>query len=59
MWFKAISRLKVNLEKSELIPVGSVKNVDELAQEFRCKVGVLPSSYLAFPLGALFKFVSI
>ncbi|RVW32639.1 hypothetical protein CK203_076505 [Vitis vinifera] len=35
----AISRLKVNLEKSELIPVGSVKNVDELAQEFRCKCG--------------------
>ncbi|RVW85182.1 hypothetical protein CK203_032867 [Vitis vinifera] len=31
--------LKVNLEKSELIPVGSVKNVDELAQEFRCKCG--------------------
>ena len=59
MWFKAISRLKVNLENSELILVGSVKNVDELAQEFTCKVGVLPSSYLAFPLGALFKFVSI
>nr|CAN75355.1 hypothetical protein VITISV_002476 [Vitis vinifera] len=34
MCFETFFRLKVNLEKSELIPVGSVKNVDELAKEF-------------------------
>ena len=41
---EAIFGLKVNLEKSELIPMGSVENIKELAQEFKCKVGVLPSS---------------
>ena len=27
MWFEVISRLRVNLDKSELIPVGRVENV--------------------------------
>ncbi|RVW85897.1 putative mitochondrial protein [Vitis vinifera] len=58
MWFKAISRLRVNLEKSELIPVGRVENVDELADEFGYKVGKLPSTYLGMPLGAPFKSVA-
>ena len=31
MWFEAMSGLKINLDKSELIPVGSVENVEELA----------------------------
>ena len=34
MWFEAISGLRVNLDKSELIPVGRVENVEELAEEF-------------------------
>ncbi|RVW30523.1 putative ribonuclease H protein [Vitis vinifera] len=38
----AISGLRVNLEKSELIPVGRVENVDELADEFGYRVGKLP-----------------
>ena len=27
MWFEAISGLRVNMDKSELIPLGRVKNV--------------------------------
>ena len=34
MWFEAISGLRTNLEKNELIPVGRVENVEELADEF-------------------------
>ena len=30
MWFVAMSRLKVNLDKSEIIAVGRVENVEEL-----------------------------
>ncbi|RVW26080.1 putative ribonuclease H protein [Vitis vinifera] len=35
--------LKVNLEKSELIPVGRVTDIEDLALELGCKVGGLPS----------------
>ena len=52
MWFEAISGLKINLDKSELIPVGRVSNVVELASVIGCKVGVLPTTYLGLPLGA-------
>ena len=47
----------MNLEKSELIPVGRVENVEELAEEFGYKVGRLPSTYLGMSLGAPFKSV--
>ena len=55
MWFGPNSGLKINLEKSELILVGRVENLDDLLDELRCKVGSLPSSYLGLPLGASFK----
>ncbi|RVX01678.1 hypothetical protein CK203_024373 [Vitis vinifera] len=54
----SIHWLRVNLEKSELIPVGRVENVDELADEFGYRVGKLPSTYLGMPLGAPFKSVA-
>ena len=57
MWFEAMSGLKVNLDKSEIIAVGRVENVEELALEFSCKVSQLPS-YLGLPLGARFKEVA-
>ena len=58
MWFETLSGLKANLEKSELIPIGRVENVEELADEFGYKVGNLPpSTYLGMPLGAPFKSV--
>ncbi|RVW96590.1 putative ribonuclease H protein [Vitis vinifera] len=53
-----MSGLRVNLEKSELIPVGRVENVDELADEFGYRVGKLSSTYLGMSLGAPFKSVA-
>ena len=51
MWFEAISGLRINLNKSEIIPVGRVTDVEVLALELGCKVGTLPSFYLRLPLG--------
>ena len=59
MWFKAMLGLKINLEKSELIPLGRVENVEMLAVELRYKVGRLPSTYLGIPLGSRYKFVRV
>ena len=59
MWFEALSGLKINLEKSELIPVGRVSNVDYLADELGCKVGSLPTTYPGLPLGAHCKSVAV
>ena len=58
MWFEAISGLKINLHKSELIPMGVVPNFEDLARVLGCKVGSLPSCYLGLPLGAAFKIIS-
>ena len=55
MWFETILGLRVNLDKSELILVGRVENVEEPTEEFGYKVGRLPSTYLGMPLGAPFK----
>jgi exonuclease III len=55
VWFQASSGLKINLGKSELVPVGSVPDVEELAVVLGCKVGTLPMSYLGLPLGSSFK----
>ncbi|RVW27733.1 hypothetical protein CK203_109967 [Vitis vinifera] len=46
MWFEAASGMRINLDKSELIPVGRVVDIDDLALDFGCKVGSLPSTYL-------------
>ena len=39
LWFEVISRLKINLEKSLVLAVGDVENLDELALELGCKTG--------------------
>ena len=59
MWFEAVLGLRINLEKSELILVGRVENIDDLAMEFGCRVGSLPSTYLGLPLGAPLKSVTV
>ena len=51
MWFEVISRLKINLEKSELISIGKVPIMEDLVDILGCKVGSLPSKYLGLPLG--------
>ena len=41
MWFEVASGLRINMEKSSIIPVGRVENVESLAREGGCKVGEL------------------
>ena len=45
MWFETLLRLRINLEKSELYPIGSVGDVEALAVVLGCKVGSLPTTY--------------
>ena len=52
MWFEALSGLRINLSKSEIIPVERVDGYEALAAELGCKVGSLLASYLGLPLGA-------
>ena len=59
MWFETCSGLRINLEKSELIPVGRVHDIQDLALELGYRVGGLPSCYLGLPLGAPFKSVMV
>ncbi|GMP91881.1 hypothetical protein CsSME_00042358 [Camellia sinensis var. sinensis] len=53
--FEAVSGFRVNLAKSELIPMGEVVRTPVLATILGCKVVPLPVSYLGLPLGASFK----
>ncbi|RVX03335.1 LINE-1 reverse transcriptase-like [Vitis vinifera] len=55
VWFEAASGLRINLAKSEVIPVGEVEDIEMLAVELGCKVGTLLSVYLGLPLGAKHK----
>jgi hypothetical protein len=48
--FEAVSGLKMNLAKLELVLVGSVDNVAGLAWILGCGVGSLPLNYLGLPL---------
>ncbi|XP_035551475.1 uncharacterized protein LOC118349845 [Juglans regia] len=47
-----VSGLKVNLSKSEMVVVGAVPNINNLARLLDCKVLSLPMKYLGLPLGA-------
>ena len=59
MWFEAISRLRINLSKSEIIPMGMISNVETLAIELGCGVGSLLTTYLGLPLGEPHKSVRV
>ena len=58
-WFEASSGLRINLDKSVLIPVGEMEEIEEMAVELGCKVGSLPTVYLGLPLGAHHKAISV
>lgn len=51
MWFKALSRLRVNLLKSEIMLVGRVAGACYLAS-LRVQGGLITLSYLVLPLGS-------
>ena len=53
--FQAVTRLKVNVLKSEMVPIGEVPNIHVLAELLGCRIGSLPMTYLGMPLGASFK----
>lgn len=53
--FKAVSGLRLNFEKSTLFAVGDLPNLDQLAVDFDCKKGALPTKYLGLPLGSTHK----
>ena len=57
--FQAVTSLKVNVAKSEMVPIGEVNNVQALAEILGCRVGALPMTYLGMPLGAPHKSPSI
>ena len=59
MSFDTMSGLKINLAKSEIIPIGSVINLEGLASELGCKMGSFPTSYLGLPLGAKHKALGV
>ena len=59
MWFEALSGLKINLDKSEIFPIGGRENVEALTVELGCKAGLLPTTYLGLPLRASNKSVGI
>ena len=57
--FQAFTRLKVNVGKSEIVPVGDVGSIGALANILHCRVGSLPMKYLGMPLGTPYKIASI
>ena len=59
MWFEAMSGLRINLNKSEIILIGPIDNVVELALELGCGIGSFPISYLGLPLGASHKVIGV
>ena len=58
-WFEAASSLRINLAKSELIPVGEVEDIEEMVVELGCRVGDFPIKYLGLPLRAHHKALSM
>jgi hypothetical protein len=53
--FESVSGLKVNLAKSNLIPMGNVVQVGRVVDILGCEVASLPVMYLGLPLGASYK----
>ena len=58
-WFEAVSGLKINLSKSEMVLVGNVPHIGDLVEILGCKVSALPLTYLGLPLGARFNSTSM
>ncbi|XP_042953731.1 uncharacterized protein LOC122290185 [Carya illinoinensis] len=57
--FEVASGLKVNLDKSEMMPIGGVQRLRHLANTLGCKTGTLPMTYLGLPLGAPSRVVAL
>jgi hypothetical protein len=53
--FEVVSRLRINLGKSKIVPVGPVANVENLVQVLGGRITSLLMKYLGLPLGARYK----
>ena len=53
--FEAVTSLKVNTLKSEMVPIGEVPNVHVLTEILGCRIGSLSVTYLGMPLGVSHK----
>ncbi len=53
--FEVVSGLHINLGKTEIVPVGLVPEVHDLAQVLGATITSIPMKYLGLPLGAQFK----
>ena len=53
--FQIVTGLKVNVLKSEMVPIGEVPNIHVLVEILGCRIGSLPMTYLGMPLGASHK----
>jgi hypothetical protein len=51
--------MKINLVKSNIVPIVKVGDVEGLAHILGCRVLSLPMKYLGLPLGASYKATSI
>lgn len=49
--FKAVSDLKIDLAKSDLVPMGNIDNVDRLVGILSCRVSSLSLKYFVFRWG--------
>ena len=52
LWFEAYFGLRINLEKSVIMLVREVDNVEQLALELGCNLGTLLTTYLGLPRGS-------
>ena len=52
LWFEAFSGLKINPDKSSMLAMGNVDDIEGLAMELGCSTRILPTNYLGLPLGA-------
>jgi hypothetical protein len=57
--FEATTGLRVNLAKSEMVPIGDVGNLAILADIQCYRIVQFPMNYLGMPLGSSFKALSI
>jgi hypothetical protein len=57
--FEAVTGLRVNMHKSEMVPVGEVSDLPRLAALLSCQVGSIPLNYLGMPLGAPHKALAL
>jgi hypothetical protein len=57
--FEVVTGLKVNMTKSEMVPIGEVNGLNALADLLYCRIGSLSSQYLGMPLGASYKVSAI